>query len=102
MLRMASTMMQLQLQTMAASRTAWCVLWFLIHLQLRVSFLLMLLLLGLALLLLILPWVHFAVCSQGWILRDDGGMLPGQARDDAVAARLWEVSAAAVAAAGGK
>jgi hypothetical protein len=37
--------------------------------------------------------------GQGAVLRDSGGMVPSFASDDAVAARLWEVSAAAVAAA---
>ena len=37
--------------------------------------------------------------NQGQVLEDDGGMLPGSALDDIVAARLWEVSAAVVSAA---
>ena len=44
------------------------------------------------------PWCD----TQGAVLADDGGMMPGSAMDDAVAAKLWEVSAGAVAAAASK
>ena len=36
---------------------------------------------------------------QGAVLSDGGGMMPGSAVDDVVAARLWDVSDAAVASA---
>lgn len=39
------------------------------------------------------------LAMQGMVLADDGGMLPDLALDDEVAMRLWDVSAAAVAAA---
>ena len=43
---------------------------------------------------------HLCNVHQGAVLSDGGGMLPGSAVDDVVAARLWEVSSAVVAAAG--
>ena len=43
--------------------------------------------------------MHARCDTQGAVLADDGGMMPGSAMDDAVAAKLWEVSATAAVAA---